>query len=88
MRSKDVFHRLFFAPVIAVAFRTEATVAVDVFHALEIICWRIVQSRCYNFFLFSKSERKFTGFGKEESIVRVSSRMLLRLKERIEIPER
>lgn len=46
MRSENVFHGFFFAPVVAVAFGIETTVTVDVFHALEVICWWIVQSRC------------------------------------------
>lgn len=73
MRTQNVLLSLVYLPVVLVALRAVAAARlVRSFYSLEIVLWEALR------------ERRLRD---EERVVRVSSRVLLRLEERVEVPE-
>ena len=71
--SQDVLHRLLSVPVIAVAEGPEPSFRVDLRHVLQVV-------------LGHRSGGG--GVADEEGVLRIASRVTLRLEQRIEVPER
>ena len=70
---QDVLHRLLSAPVISIAERPKPSFRVDLRHVLQVVL------------------RHRSGGGRvadEEGVLRIASRMALRLEQRVEVPER